>query len=53
MVIESSALEEALKEANQEDFLKLCRRCQAVICCRVSPMQKAQVRGIGSAVWEG
>ena len=27
----------------QELLLKICRKCRAVICCRVSPIQKAQV----------
>jgi len=27
----------------RDDFLRVCKRCQAVVCCRVSPNQKAEV----------
>ena len=26
-----------------KDFLKICLKCEAVLCCRMSPFQKAQV----------
>lgn len=38
----------------RELFLEICRNCSAVLCCRMAPLQKAQVRpqqplGWGSA----
>lgn len=30
----------ALKEPLNEKFLDLARRCQAVLCCRATPLQK-------------
>lgn len=33
----------ALSEDMEEDFLRLASECTAVICCRVTPLQKAQV----------
>ena len=39
--------EEALKEGEfQQQILKILRKCRAVICCRVSPIQKAQMVGL-------
>ncbi|KAI9331224.1 hypothetical protein DFJ73DRAFT_85001 [Zopfochytrium polystomum] len=43
LVIEGSALEQALQPDNRDIFLELGTRCSAVICCRVSPLQKARV----------
>jgi phospholipid-transporting ATPase len=35
---------QALEEARlQEKVLKICRKCRAVLCCRVSPKQKSQM----------
>ena len=28
----------------KEIFLEICRNCSAVLCCRMAPLQKAQVR---------
>lgn len=28
----------------KEKFLEICRNCSAVLCCRMAPLQKAQVR---------
>ena len=33
----------ALTPANEQHFLDLALSCKAVICCRVSPLQKAKV----------
>lgn len=27
----------------RELFLEICRNCSAVLCCRMAPLQKAQV----------
>lgn len=43
LVIEGAALAVALEEKNKLMFLELCQHCRAVVCCRVSPIQKAQV----------
>jgi len=43
LVIDGPALQEALEEENKELLLQLSTLCEAVICCRVSPLQKALV----------
>ena len=43
MVIDGKALSYALHESLAPLFLEVGLQCQAVICCRVSPKQKAQV----------
>ncbi|CAN3359348.1 phospholipid-transporting ATPase Dnf1p [Diutina catenulata] len=40
LVVDGDALKIAL---TQPKFLTLCRQCKAVLCCRVSPAQKAAV----------
>ncbi|KAJ1516206.1 hypothetical protein HMI54_010398 [Coelomomyces lativittatus] len=42
LVIEGEALKVALEEC-YDTLLNICLQCQHVICCRVSPLQKAQV----------
>ncbi|KAL2100457.1 hypothetical protein ACEWY4_004851 [Coilia grayii] len=43
MVINGHSLAYALQEGLQLEFLRAACMCQAVICCRVTPLQKAQV----------
>ena len=43
MIINGKTLSLALTEANEQHFLNLALSCKSVICCRVSPLQKAQV----------
>ncbi|KAJ6242785.1 putative phospholipid-transporting atpase [Anaeramoeba flamelloides] len=43
LIISGKALRFALTEDQKISFLNLAQRCQAVICCRVSPIQKSQV----------
>ncbi|OZJ04656.1 hypothetical protein BZG36_02875 [Bifiguratus adelaidae] len=43
VVIDGKALTAALEEELEKGFLNLARQCKAVICCRVSPLQKALV----------
>lgn len=44
LIIEGSTLKFALEDARcRKLFLKLATKCVAVICCRVSPLQKATV----------
>lgn len=45
-VIEGASVGVALEESNRHVFLELCQYCQTVVCCRVSPLQKAQVRDL-------
>ena len=44
LVIDGKTLKYALSCDVRRDFLDLCVSCNVVICCRVSPMQKAEVR---------
>jgi len=43
LVIDGDALALVLDDAVKNDFLLLCKQCKAVLCCRVSPSQKAAV----------
>ncbi|KAK7205307.1 aminophospholipid-translocating P4-type ATPase [Myxozyma melibiosi] len=43
LVIDGEALKLVLDESLKMRFLLLCKRCKAVMCCRVSPAQKAAV----------
>jgi phospholipid-translocating ATPase len=43
LVIDGDTLKMLLDEELKQRFLLLCKRCKAVLCCRVSPAQKAAV----------
>ncbi|KAJ3065340.1 hypothetical protein HDU98_011284 [Podochytrium sp. JEL0797] len=43
LVIDGNALRYALQDDQKQLMLELGTRCAAVICCRVSPLQKAKV----------
>ncbi|XP_044255942.1 phospholipid-transporting ATPase IA isoform X12 [Tribolium madens] len=43
LIIDGKTLKYALSCELRTDFLQLCISCKVVICCRVSPMQKAEV----------
>jgi phospholipid-translocating ATPase len=43
VVIDGDALKLVLDDAIRQKFLLLCKQCRAVLCCRVSPSQKAAV----------
>lgn len=43
LIIDGQSLKFALSPELRSDFLHLCTSCKSVICCRVSPMQKAEV----------
>lgn len=43
LVIDGKSLTYALEKELEQDFLELACMCKAVICCRVSPLQKALV----------
>ncbi|KAL6721865.1 phospholipid transporting ATPase [Lecanora helva] len=46
IVIDGDALKQALDEQVRQKFLLLCKQCKSVLCCRVSPAQKAAVVGM-------
>ncbi|XP_057636819.1 probable phospholipid-transporting ATPase IM isoform X3 [Chionomys nivalis] len=43
LVINGHSLAHALESDVENDFLELACMCKAVVCCRVTPLQKAQV----------
>ena len=43
IVIDGDALKLVLEEQTRQKFLLLCKQCKSVLCCRVSPSQKAAV----------
>jgi len=43
LVIDGDSLKVVLDDALRQKFLLLCKQCRAVLCCRVSPSQKAAV----------
>lgn len=54
LIIDGDSLQYALEPENRQLFLELACRCRAVMCCRASPLQKADVtklvrEGLGAA----
>ena len=43
IVIDGDSLKLVLEEQVRQKFLLLCKQCKSVLCCRVSPSQKAAV----------
>lgn len=43
LVIDGDSLKLVLDDTLRQKFLILCKQCKAVLCCRVSPAQKAAV----------
>lgn len=43
LVIDGFTLKWVLDDALKQKFLLLCKQCKSVLCCRVSPAQKASV----------
>lgn len=43
LVIDGDSLRLVLDERLKQKFLLLCKQCKSVLCCRVSPAQKAEV----------
>jgi phospholipid-translocating ATPase len=43
IVIDGDSLKVVLDQSLRQKFLLLCKQCKSVLCCRVSPSQKAQV----------
>ncbi|KAI9659678.1 MAG: hypothetical protein M1829_006551 [Trizodia sp. TS-e1964] len=43
IVIDGDSLKLVLSEELRQKFLLLCKQCKSVLCCRVSPSQKAAV----------
>lgn len=46
LIIDGKALSYVLEDDMKEEFLKLAVNCASVICCRVSPKQKALVSSL-------
>jgi phospholipid-translocating ATPase len=46
LVIDGTTLKWVLDETLKQKFLLLCKQCKSVLCCRVSPAQKAEVVGL-------
>lgn len=46
LVIDGFTLRWVLHETLMQKFLLLCKQCKSVLCCRVSPAQKAAVVGM-------
>ena len=46
LVVDGQTLKFALSCDLKKDFLQLCLQCRAVVCCRVTPSQKAEVSSI-------
>ena len=42
MVVDGQSLAVALKH-HRDIFSEVAKRCEAVVCCRMSPIQKAEV----------
>jgi len=43
LVIDGRSLEYALSDDLKRDFMKIALNCKSVVCCRVSPFQKAEM----------
>jgi len=43
LIIDGNSLTYALSDNVKDEWLELARQCKAVICCRVSPKQKADI----------
>lgn len=43
LIVDGKTLKYALTCDVRRDFLDICISCKVVICCRVSPMQKAEI----------
>ncbi len=43
LVIDGSTLSMAMSDELVEQFVELCKHCRAVLCCRVTPLQKSAV----------
>ncbi|KAL1641076.1 phospholipid transporting ATPase [Diplodia intermedia] len=43
IIIDGDSLKMVLDERLKQKFLLLCKQCRSVLCCRVSPAQKASV----------
>ena len=43
LVVEGTTLKHALHTSLRASFIDLALSCKAVVCCRVSPLQKAEI----------
>ncbi len=47
LVIDGKTLGYALDQNLEQDFLRLAKHCESVLCCRATPFQKVSERGCG------
>lgn len=43
LVIDGPTLSMAMSDELVDQFVELCKHCRAVLCCRVTPLQKSDV----------
>ena len=43
LVVDGNCLKTVLTSNLKKDFIRLCLLCKTVLCCRVTPSQKAEV----------
>lgn len=43
-IVDGSTLNVVFEKQMAEDFKEICIQCEAVLCCRMTPGQKAQVK---------
>ena len=56
LIIDGATLSAVMRPAQEDSnsgnykeiFLEICRNCSAVLCCRMAPLQKAQVRKLSA-----
>jgi magnesium-transporting ATPase (P-type) len=51
LVIDGKSLHFTLTKELRKPFIDLCTSCKAVICCRVSPIQKAEMVELVSCLY--
>ena len=52
LVVDGSSLQ-VLLDNLKDNFYSVCSRCVAVVCCRMTPKQKAEVRFPTEQSWSG
>lgn len=51
-IIDGKTLKHVFGNGLESHFRDLCMKCEAVLCCRMSPAQKAQVGSIRGFIFE-
>lgn len=58
LIIDGATLSAVLRPSHEDSnsgnykeiFLEICRNCSAVLCCRMAPLQKAQVQQMTASI---